>query len=734
MMITFLGVPSADLRQRVWVPGVLALLPLLVPIQAGAEVTVHHDLRVTVHPEPGTLQAEDTLTLPGAPGVAEFSLHAGLAPEVSTVGASVEPVGTAEGAVPLTRYRLHLPPGSSRVTVRYAGSIRHSITDTTTDGGPPMPTTAGLIDPSGVYLDRGSGWYPDVGSDRLTFALTVRLPASWEAVSQGTSAPVDSGPGVSAVRWDEPDPQNGIYLVAAPFTVYRQATPVGEAEVYLRTPDPELARRYLDATGRYLETYSRLIGPYPYGKFALVENAWETGFGMPSFTLIGSRVIRLPFILDSSYPHEILHNWWGNSVYVDYASGNWAEGLTSYLADHLMQEERGAGASYRRSALQKYADYVAEAEDFPLTAFRGRHGEASQAVGYNKALMVFHMLRREIGDRAFVHGLRRFYQQQRFRTASWAELQQAFEAASGRDLGGFFGQWLDRTGAPVLKLEDVTVAGDAGGYRVTGRISQTQSGPPYRLRVPVAVQVEGQADARVQTVDLDGREIAFAIETTAAPLRLQVDPDYDLFRRLDPAEIPTSFGRLFGAPVSLFVLPAAAPADLGKAYRALALDWGRGPGALVMDTAIQALPTDRPVWVLGWENRWRSAVATALAAEGGALTGVGADLGGESVPRAGHTLALALPLAGAPALALGWTAADDPGAVASLARKLRHYGKYSYVAFATPEMRAVRQGQWPVLDSPLSVALQPAGAAIVVRTPPMPPLTAVAAEESARPE
>jgi hypothetical protein len=56
---------------------------------------------------------------------------------------------------------------------------------------------------------------------------------------------------------------------------------------------------------------------------------------MPSFTLLGSRVIRLPFILYSSYPHEILHNWWGNSVYVDYARGNWSEGLTSYLAESI---------------------------------------------------------------------------------------------------------------------------------------------------------------------------------------------------------------------------------------------------------------------------------------------------------------------------------------------------------------------------------------------------------------
>ena len=100
--------------------------------------------------------------------------------------------------------------------------------------------------------------------------------------------------------------------------------------------------------------YSGLIGPYPFNKFALVENFWETGYGMPSFTLLGPEIIRFPFILHSSFPHEILHNWWGNSVFVDYGTGNWCEGLTAYLADHLVEEQRGKGAEYRRGTLQKY--------------------------------------------------------------------------------------------------------------------------------------------------------------------------------------------------------------------------------------------------------------------------------------------------------------------------------------------------------------------------------------------
>ena len=66
------------------------------------------------------------------------------------------------------------------------------------------------------------------------------------------------------------------------------------AQVYLREPDAALADRYLSATARYIEMYRGLIGPYPYGKFALVENFWETGYGMPSFTLLGPHGHPLP--------------------------------------------------------------------------------------------------------------------------------------------------------------------------------------------------------------------------------------------------------------------------------------------------------------------------------------------------------------------------------------------------------------------------------------------------------
>ena len=302
-------------------------------------------------------------------------------------------------------------------------------------------STPGIVSKTGVYLPGASGWYPLVGRALMTFTLTVAQPATWRVVSEGAGTSRDAD---GRARWASTDPVDQIHIVGGPLQVTTQAAGAAQAQVYLHDADAALSSKYLAATAQYLEMYRGLIGPYPYQKFALVENFWETGYGMPSFTLLGPQIIRFPFILTSSYPHEILHNWWGNSVFVEEARGNWSEGLTAYLADHLMQEQRGEDAVYRRSTLQKYRDYVSSAQDFPLVQFRGRHSAATEAIGYGRTMMGFHALRRAVGDETFRKFLARFYRDFKGKRASFDDVRRTMEAVSGQDHGAVLRR-LDRT-------------------------------------------------------------------------------------------------------------------------------------------------------------------------------------------------------------------------------------------------------------------------------------------------
>ncbi|RKT45997.1 M1 family metallopeptidase [Thiocapsa rosea] len=670
-------------------------------------VLVEHAIEARIDPAAGTLQVRDTLTFPDDRPEWLLLLHAGMEPEVASENARID---IAEHLGHLTGYRLRMSaPGP--VTLTYGGSIRHAREQIAEGMGRTREWSRGTIAPEGVFLDGNSGWYPRIPDSLQTFSLAVTLPDGWTAVSQG-EGPGDPSSALST--WRETHPQDDIYLIAAPFERYIDQAQAGDAEyeaqVYLREADAALARRYLDATATYINLYSELIGAYPFAKFALVENFWETGYGMPSFTLLGSQVIRLPFIIHTSYPHEILHNWWGNGVYVDYQAGNWSEGLTTYLADHLMRERAGEGWVYRREMLKGYADYVRDSSDFPVVEFRGRHGAASQAIGYGKSAMLFHMLRRQLGDEAFKAGLARVWTDNRFRVADFDDLRRSFEAASGRDLGDFFQTWTTRTGAPRIRLAEVAVVpADAGadtGFALTGRIEQTQGGEPFPVRVPLLVHQE-TGDPVSLVVELTGASADFTVALPSAPVRVAIDPWLDVFRELLPGETPVALSNLFGSDRGLMVLPAAAPYAFKDGYRRLAEAWKTGhPGwEIRWDDTLKSLPEDRAVWLMGWENRWldrfaQLAQGVALEPEQRRLR-----LGGED--RLDGAQVSPVLTAWQDRQPLGWLAASEPAALPGLARKLPHYGKYSYLIFSGTAPDNQAKGQWPSGDSELVSWLGP---------------------------
>jgi aminopeptidase N len=425
-------------------------------------------------------------------------------------------------------------------------------------------------------------------------------------------------------------------------------------------------------------------------------------------------VIRFPFILQSSYPHEILHNWWGNSVYVDYQSGNWAEGLTSYLADHLLKEQSGDGVNYRRSVLQKYTNYVDQQADFPLTEFRGRHSARTEAIGYGKTLMVFHMLRQTLGDAAFIQGLRSFYNQYRFRVADFAAVQDVFSATAQQSLAPFFAQWVERSGAPLLQVSRARAEKQGDGYRLTFVIEQRQPGAAYTLQLPVAVHMEGMAQAYQAVITTRQRSEQLQLDLPARPLRLDIDPGFDVFRRLQHNEIPPAVSQAMGAGKVLLVLPGQAGAPLRDAYQALAASWQADhPEQVdaVFDVDLQQLPGDRAVWLFGWNNRFRALMGEALRDYDFADLGNRVRIGETTLTPGEYSLVVLGRQPRQPQHSLGWLAADTPDALPGLGRKLPHYGRYSYLAFRGTAPDNVLKGQWPVVNSPLSVAVEQADGA-----------------------
>ena len=300
-----------------------------------------------------------------------------------------------------------------------------------------------IINETGITLiDR---WYP-LADHEMFFKLTAHIPENFEAISEADEIITFQVNDTKQVTFRFPHPLFSINFIAGPYIVTQESFGKGKSLVsYFFPEDQQLAAEYLTKAKKYLERYEKMLGPYPYKRFSIVENRLPTGFAMPTYTLLGQSVVRLPFIVDTSLGHEVLHAWFGNGVRMSPREGNWAEGLTTYLADQSFASDEGRGTAYRKEQLVKYQSYVRPDMDLMLRNFSNVghgniKGQPTRAVGYNKSSLFFHMLRNKLGQDVFRASLQDFYKRSTYKTAGWSDLQTSFESISGMDLEEFFSQ------------------------------------------------------------------------------------------------------------------------------------------------------------------------------------------------------------------------------------------------------------------------------------------------------
>jgi aminopeptidase N len=520
---------------------------------------VDHRLTVELNPAAHQLVARDetTVDLPAHATTITFTL----APSLQVESIVLPPgAGASPEQLSFTTEQLTQPP-TQRVTVTLPAAGERRATLIWTYRGlihdPPKEPrhlrfvtpseTAGHIGPEGVYLSSESQWYPDLEGSFSSFQVTAKVPREWTVVTQGIMRQETVQDESRVSIWHVRERSEALTLVANVFvTKTREWKGANGQHVQLATfffPDnAALADEYLTATANYLDVYVPLLGDYPFEKFAVVENFFASGLGMPSFTLLGSGSIKRHYVQPYALGHEIVHSWIGNSVFNRADRGNWVEGLTTYLANYLWHEithDAQQAREQRRLMMQGYSLYVSPEREYPVADFMHKHDEQDNAIGYQKAAFMFHLLRQEIGDDSFWRGLKTLVSRFRNRPADWGHLEQVFAQASGRDLRWFFAQWVEQPGAPQLSLGEVRASRRAGAeaaeqWRMTLQV--TQAGKPFRLAVPVRILTKEGADTQWMTLSRAKETVDLLV--SAQPLRVQLDPDLMSFRRVARPELP----------------------------------------------------------------------------------------------------------------------------------------------------------------------------------------------------
>jgi aminopeptidase N len=635
-------------------------------------------LNLDVHLDPESRRFDAVAELPSE-GELVFGLHESLS--VSTVMADGQPItAIVSGKGSMREWRIKARRGAT-LQIEYGGTL--PALDAQLDHRGVLKQLVPMTSSAGTFMPGSGGWYPQPDG-LFTYTVRLSLPASQRGLVAGRLVDETVPDGTAAryvARFAFDAPADGIDLMAGPYIVKEKwqerggPKPVRLRTYFFRDLEP-LADGYLADTARYIELYSKMIGAYPFDMFSIVASPLPTGLGMPTLTYIGAQVLKLPFIRATSLGHEVLHNWWGNGVYADYARGNWSEGLTTFMADYLYREQQSADAArdMRQSWLRDFAAVPPEAHR-PLTAFRTRaHGAAEGAVGYGKAAMVFFMLRDAIGHDAYERGIRSFWQEYRFRTASWGDLQRTFEQSAAQPLGTFFEQWVRRAGGPRVNVVEARARRSGSGAVLT--LGITQSTPAYALRLPVEILYGGKNEVR--TIDVQRERQVVTVQLNAMPEGVRVDPELRVWRMLDRGELPPILRQWIVARSPRLVI-AAAGRDAWLAAHNVARGLFEAAAREVNVATI--LESQDPLLIAGLHVE----VDALLAAHG--LPGRPRVFDGRgsaevwTIEPAGK---------GAP---IAVVSARDAASLNATARALPHYGAQSYLVFNGSQV--ITRGVWP---------------------------------------
>ena len=713
-----------------------SVLTTATPQPVSASVISRHDLFVQIDPERHALLATDRLTIEAIPGRAlRLSLAGTLHLDRLVLSQSTtDDIGRDlpfqiehEATAPFGQY-ITLPAavvtaGAMTLIAHYHGVI---------DDPPKEPRhlrfvtpseTAGHIGAEGVYLSSETQWYLDFPQSLSRYRLRVALPSGWTAVTQGqrrSSAPCPAElcreAGLTLAEWETAEVSEALTLVANRFveTSREWSSSAGQSvrlATYLFPEDAGLADEYLDATARYLDAYMSLLGPYPFESFAVVENFFASGLGMPSFTLLGSGVIKRHYVQPYALGHEIVHSWIGNSVFNRVDRGNWVEGLTTYLANYYWHEWSGDHAQardQRHLMLRGYNLHVPPERDYPLGQFTRKQDERDNAIGYQKAAMVFHLLRQEVGEESFWRSLKTLVAQYRGRHADWHDVERIFAETAAKDLRWFFAQWIEGTGAPALTLKNVRahpVPRDADGrFILSGSIAQT--GPVFRSPLPLLVRMSNSRQHLVST-QLSGADTLFKSDLPFKPLTIELDPEAMVLRRLARRDMPPVLNH-YVTDTKRSVILALGGSDTDShpfqdvVKRIRSQDAQKAPGQRTAITTLAEnalLPGEGSVLILGGPAS-RLTLQPLLSTHCGTrlqLRDGGVTVAGKAYDGPGIALVASCHREDRPGSVVTSVYALTPQSATTVARLLFFYGWNSYVVFQ--DGKPIARGEWDAQHS-----------------------------------
>jgi hypothetical protein len=512
LAMTGLTVPASAQAQRIERPA-LAISGYV--IDAEINTATHHL----------AAKAVVTFTAPENAEVVSFGFHPAL--KVTKIsdesGKLLTGERSADGTIRVSPAAPFVRGQAAHWTFEYEGVI------TGNEDGPVEGLKLAAIQEPITYLLYPARWFPMTGylTDRFTAEMHIRVPQGMRVFasgSQGASKPVTLTGGKPGDQYDFNWTKPGF-----PGTVIagRYVDPVsvgaGNVKVYLTVSHQQAGNDLAQTAAREYDFFTDSFGGLESIRLNVVELPDDTlpaAWAPELAGMMGSRVgdksgIRL-------LANTIAHQWWGSEVSPRTLNDAWiTNGMARY--GELMYVEDQSGKNAMRTALQDVSAGALAYDTIPLSSVArlSPFSPEFQSMTLEKGAMIFHMLRWEVGDKAFLATLKGVLSQYTDGTLRSQDLVKVAEAQSQQQLTAFFAQWVDGTGAPVFTNKyAVYRMGNNKGFRTIGEISQDLD----LFRMPVELRVETDGKTEVQKVDVVGTSTQFIVDTFGRPRRISIDP------------------------------------------------------------------------------------------------------------------------------------------------------------------------------------------------------------------
>jgi len=379
-----------------------------------------------------------------------------------------------------------------------------------------------------AFLLYPARWFPVSGytTDRFAADLRVTVPSGYKVLGSGIDTHEQAGDKVVySFHFEHPSFPGSIAVARDP------GAPVSSEGVtttlYFRGPEKEMEQQYGQQIGQMMTYFTGMFGLPPYANMSVVEteNGAPNGYAAPGLIFLSPRAIGKQ-VGTKLLANQISRQWWEELVSPITRNHLWlTNGLAAY--SELLWTEHTAGPGAVES---QYRDDCIEAltvDNVPViqSARMEDYSPELWALTGSKGAAVLHMLRYVIGDQNFFQTLKEYAARYSWKSASTEDLRKIAEEVSKQDLGYFFIQWIESSGAPEFKLE-YTIYRTQKGFRVMGKVAQDLD----TFRMPVTLKIETEGNPEEKKVEVVGTSSEFSVDTFGKPRSVVIDPDNRVLR------------------------------------------------------------------------------------------------------------------------------------------------------------------------------------------------------------